>query len=276
MEAIKPIEYKAKDNHILRGYNPGDLSQARAIIILVHGLGEHVRRYDHVAELVTDRGMAGIGIDQRGFGISGKKSGVIGSSDALMADISIMIAEAKKANPIAPIFLYGHSMGALEALYYGLKSQESVQGIIATSPALDPDIMSKAQKKLLKLLKPILPNLAIDNGLDVEALSRDPQVVQRYRDDPLVHPKASVTLAAFMQDGAQYVMSQAEEWAVPLYLAHGSADRICPVQGSRQFASKLGEKVTYQEWEGLYHETHNEPEQEQVLATMLDWLESRV
>ena len=101
-------------------------------------------------------------------------------------------------------------------------------------------------------------------------------MVQRYRDDPLVHPKASVTLAAFMQDGAQYVMNQAEAWDVPLYLAHGSADRICPVQGSRQFASKLGEKVTYQEWEGLYHETHNEPEQEQVLATMLDWLESRV
>lgn len=253
-----------------------DPETSRAVVVLAHGLGEHIQRYEHVAEAFAQRDLTLMGFDQQGHGKSGGKRGVVAGNDSLLRDLEAAIRLAKQLAPGKPIFLYGHSMGAVEVLCYGLKSKESVRGIMATSPALDPNVMSKAQKTLLKILKPIAPSLAIDNGLEVEALSRDPQVVQRYRTDPLVHPKASVTLAAFMQDGAQYVMSHADTWSVPLYLAHGSADRICPVNGSRQFVSMVGTHVTYQEWEGLYHETHNEPEQEQVLAKMLDWLESRV
>ena len=254
----------------------GDPNEAKAIVVLVHGIGEHIQRYEHVVKAFGSRNLAVLGFDQQGHGKSGGKRGVIAGNDSLLRDLEGAIQLAKHLAPDKPVFLYGHSMGALEVLYYGLKSQESVRGIMATSPALDPGTMSKAQKTLVKVLKPILPNLAVDNGLEVEALSRDVNVVQRYRTDPLVHPKASVALAAFMQEGAKYVMSHADEWDLPLYLGHGSADRICPPDGSRQFASKLGEKVTFREWEGLYHETHNEPEQEQVLATMLDWLESRI
>jgi len=249
---------------------------SRAVVVLAHGLGEHIQRYEHVANAFDQREFALMGFDQQGHGKSEGKRGVIAGNDSLIRDLNAAVRLAKTMAPDKPVFLYGHSMGALEALYYGLKAQESVDGIIATSPALDPGTMSKAQKTLVKFLKPVLPNLAVDNGLDVEALSRDPEVVKRYRQDPLVHPKASVTLAAFMQEGAEYVRSNAGAWDMPLYLAHGSADAICPVEGSRQFAKKTSGKVTYQEWEGLYHETHNEPEQEQVLATMLDWLESRI
>jgi len=253
-----------------------DPTSSRAVVVLAHGLGEHIQRYVHVANAFDQRDFALMGFDQQGHGRSGGKRGVIAGKDSLIRDLESAVRLAKTMAPKTPVFLYGHSMGGIEVLYYGLKANESVDGIIATSPALDPGTISKAQKALIKFLKPILPNLAVDNGLEVEALSRDPGVVQRYRNDPLVHPKASVTLASFMQEGAEYVRSHAEAWDVPLYLAHGSADRICPVEGSRQFAEQLGGRVTYQEWEGLYHETHNEPEQEQVLATMLDWLESKV
>lgn len=253
-----------------------DPKTSRAVVVLAHGLGEHIQRYEHVANAFDARNLALMGFDQQGHGKSGGKRGVIAGDDSLLLDLENIVQYAKQLAPDKPVFLYGHSMGALEALYYGLKARESVQGIMATSPALDPGTISKAQRTLVRFLKPILPNLAVDNGLDVNALSRDAEVVRRYREDPLVHPKASIALAAFMDEGAKYVMSHANEWDMPLYLAHGSADAICPVEGSRQFASKLGEKVTYQEWEGLYHETHNEPEQEQVLATMLDWLEAKV
>lgn len=253
-----------------------DPKTSRAVVVLAHGLGEHIQRYEHVANAFDARDLALMGFDQQGHGKSGGKRGVIAGDDSLLLDLENIVQYAKQLAPDKPVFLYGHSMGALEALYYGLKARESVQGIMATSPALDPGTISKAQRALVKFLKPILPNLAVDNGLDVNALSRDADVVRRYRQDPLVHPKASVALAAFMDEGARYVMSHADEWDMPLYLAHGSADAICPVEGSRQFAEKLGEKVTFQEWQGLYHETHNEPEQEQVLATMLDWLEAKV
>lgn len=270
------LNLKSVSGEQLWGKLKRDPKTSRAVVVLAHGLGEHIQRYEHVANAFDARDLALMGFDQQGHGRSGGKRGVIAGNDSLLLDLENIVKYAKQLAPEKPVFLYGHSMGALEVLYYGLRSQETVQGIMATSPALDPGTISKAQKALVKILKPILPNLAVDNGLDVNALSRDAEVVRRYREDPLVHPKASIELAAFMNEGAQYVMSHAEEWDVPLYLAHGGADTICPVEGSRQFAEKLGEKVTFQEWQGLYHETHNEPEQEQVLATMLDWLESQI
>ena len=270
------LELKSINGELLKGKLWGDPVTARAMVVLMHGLGEHVQRYEHVAEAFLARNFALMGFDQQGHGKTAGKRGVIAPNDSFLRDLEAMVVLAKQLAPGKKIFLYGHSMGALEVLYYGLKGHESVSGIMATSPALDPGTMSKAQKMMVKLMKPLLPNLAVDNGLALDALSRDPEVVQRYRDDPLVHPKASVTLAAFMQEGAEYVMNHTQDWDVPLYLAHGSADAICPVAGSRAFARKLGEKVTYQEWEGLYHETHNEPEKEQVLSTMLDWLEKQL
>jgi len=270
------LELKSINGELLKGKLWGDPVTARAMVVLVHGLGEHVQRYEHVAEAFLARNFALMGFDQQGHGKTAGKRGVIAPNDSFLRDLEAMVVLAKQLAPGKKIFLYGHSMGALEVLYYGLKGHESVSGIMATSPALDPGTMSKAQKMMVKLMKPLLPNLAVDNGLALDALSRDPEVVHRYRNDPLVHPKASVTLAAFMQEGAEYVMNHAQDWDVSLYLAHGSADAICPVAGSRAFARKLGEKVTYQEWEGLFHETHNEPEKEQVLSTMLDWLEKQL
>jgi alpha-beta hydrolase superfamily lysophospholipase len=105
MQVVKSFELKAKDGHTLKAFTWGDLSQAKAMLVLVHGLGEHVRRYDHVAEAAASRGMAMIGIDQRGFGSSRDKPGVIGSSAALMSDITTVIEQARRANPGAPLFL---------------------------------------------------------------------------------------------------------------------------------------------------------------------------
>ncbi len=276
MEAIKSIELKAKDGRTLKGYTWGDLGQAKAILVLVHGIGEHVRRYDHVAESIVARGMAMIGIDQRGHGISGDKPAIIGSSTALMNDITSVIDLARQANPSASIFLYGHSLGALEVLYYALTEEPQIKGVIATSPPLSTETMTKVQITLIKLLGGILPNLTIPTGLDAAGLSRDHKVVTAYQADPLVHDKASTALGKFMYDGALYVLAHASEWKLPLYMAHGSADKICPISGSKAFFAKLSGDVTFKIWEGLYHETHNEPEKEQVLATMLDWVEARI
>ena len=250
--------------------------EARAVVVLVHGLGEHIQRYQHVAEKFNAKGIALLGFDQQGHGKTGGKRGVINSAEGLMEDISLTIKLAKERFPGLPVFIYGHSMGALEVLYYGLNGPERPAGILATSPALDVASMSKAQRGLVRLLKNILPDLAVDNGLPIDGLSQDAASNQAYRDDPLVHPKASVRLAAFMMQAAEDVMSKANEWNVPLYLAHGSKDPICPVAGSDQFAQRLGSKVTYKRWDGFYHETHNEPEKDVVIAAMLDWVEGQL
>lgn len=276
MQTVKSIDLKAKDGRNLKGYTWGDLSQAKAILVLVHGVGEHVRRYDHVAAAATARGMAMIGIDQRGFGSSGGKPGVVGSSAALMSDITTVIEQARQANPTAPVFLYGHSMGALEVLYYGLTEKPRIAGVIATSPPLSTATLTQTQITLTKLLSGILPNLTIPSNLSLAGLSRDQKIVDDYKADPLVHDKVSVALGKFFYEGALFVMNHAAEWKLPLYLAHGSEDKLCPISGSKEFFSKLSGDVTFKVWEGLYHETHNEPEKELVLATMLDWVEARL
>lgn len=250
--------------------------EPRAGIVLVHGLGEHIQRYQHVADIFNAKGIALLGFDQQGHGKTGGKRGVINSAEGLMEDISQAIKLAKERFPGLPVFLYGHSMGALEVLYYGLNGPEHPAGILATSPALDVASMSKAQRGLVRLLKNILPDLAVNNGLPIDGLSRDAASNQAYRVDPLVHPKASVRLAAFMMEAAEDVMKNANKWNVPLYLAHGSADPICPVAGSDQFAQRLGSKATYKRWDGFYHETHNEPEKDVVIAAMLDWVEAQL
>ncbi len=276
MQTVKSFDLKAKDGRALKGTAWGDLGGAKAILVLVHGIGEHVRRYDHVAEHVVNRKMAMIGIDQRGHGTSGDKPGVIGSSEALMSDITTVIEAARQANPKAPIFLYGHSLGALEVLYYSLSERPNIKGVIATSPPLSTETMTKTQIILTKLLGGILPNIAIPTGLNLAGLSHDQNVIDIYQTDPLVHGKASGALAKFLYEGPQYVLNHASEWKLPLYLAHGSADKICPISGTKKFFAKLSGDVTLKVWEGLFHETHNEPEKAEVLAMMLDWVEARL
>lgn len=272
----REMQLRSVNGEQLIGNLWGNPEQARAIVVLMHGLGEHISRYEHVAAKFVERGFAMLAFDQQGHGKTAGKRGVIAADDSLIRDIEAMLRLAKQLAPGKPVFLYGHSMGSMESLYYGLKGQEKVDGIIATSPPLDTRTLSGTQRVLMNLVKPFFPNLAIDNGLSISGLSRDAELVRCYEADPLVHPKASVRLAAFINDAAAYVREHADEWSLPLYLAHGSADPICPVEGSREFVKKLGEKVTYKEWDGLYHETHNEPEQDLVIATMLDWLEGRL
>lgn len=272
----REMQLRSVNGEQLIGNLWGNPEQARAIVVLMHGLGEHISRYEHVAAKFVERGFAMLAFDQQGHGKTAGKRGVIAADDSLIRDIGAMLRLAKQLAPGKPVFLYGHSMGSMESLYYGLKGQEKVDGIIATSPPLDTRTLSGTQRVLMNLVKPFFPNLAIDNGLSISGLSRDAELVRCYEADPLVHPKASVRLAAFINDAAAYVREHADEWSLPLYLAHGSADPICPVEGSREFVKKLGEKVTYKEWDGLYHETHNEPEQDLVIATMLDWLEGRL
>ena len=272
----RELTLKSSNGETLWGQVWEPVEKARAVVVLVHGLGEHIQRYQHVAARFNAEGFALLGFDQQGHGKSSGKRGVINSGAGLIEDITHAIGLAKERFPGLPVFLYGHSMGALEVLFYGLNGTDRPTGIIATSPALDIASMSAAQRALVRLLKNVLPDLAVNNGLPIDGLSRDAASNQAYRVDPLVHPKASVRLAAFMMDAAEDVMKRADSWNVPLYLAHGSADPICPVAGSDQFAKRLGSKVTYKRWDGFYHETHNEPEKDVVIGAMLDWVEGQL
>lgn len=250
--------------------------KAKALVVIVHGLGEHSGRYAHVAEAFCDAKFHVYAFDQRGHGKSEGPRGHTPTYQHLMDDISLALADAKaQISDELPVFLYGHSLGALEVLYYGLKEQANLKGIIATSPPLDLSGTPESKRKMAKLMKSILPKMTIANGLDVNALSHDPAVVKAYTDDPLVHNKISVRLGGFMFDGAEEVLAGAKDWHLPLLLMHGTEDKICGIKGSDLLFDGLQGDITYKRWEGLYHETHNEPEKAEVIQAMVEWIKDR-
>lgn len=250
---------------------------AKALVVIVHGIGEHCGRYKHVAQIFNDYGFHVFSYDQRGHGKSEGPRGHTPSNQHLMDDLSLAIQQARLlAGSELPLFLYGHSMGGLEVLYYGLQKPAGIKGCIVTAPSIKIASTDPFKIFLAKTLNPILPKLTLPTGLDVTALSRDPQVIKDYQNDPLVHDLASTRLGMFIIGGAGEVLEKASTWNLPLLLMHGSEDRLADISGSQEFFAKLTGDVTFKPWTGMYHEIHNEPEQLQVIRTAADWMLARV
>ena len=246
---------------------------AVGVVCLVHGLGEHSSRYAHVAAALSEAGYVTLAFDQRGHGKSQGARGDAATYDEQMDDIKRLLAEGGERYPALPRFLYGHSMGGNLVLNYALRRRTQLQGVIATGPwlraAFDPPAWRVRAGRVLHKVRPALPQ---PSGIDVTAVSRDPAVVQAYQDNPLIHDKISLRVYFSCFDAGLWALERAAEFSLPLLLMHGGADRLTSAAASREFAAKIKDGCTYKEWYGLFHETHNEPEQQQVFAYMIDWL----
>jgi alpha-beta hydrolase superfamily lysophospholipase len=253
------------------GWEP--MGKPKAVVALVHGHGEHVGRYAHVAEAFTKAGFVLTGFDLRGHGKSGGPRGHVSSYEALMDDIAHFLAQVARRYPGLPLFLYGHSLGGNLVLNFVLRRKPNVVGAIVTGPwlrlAFDPPAV---QVILARVMDKIAPGFTQASKLDTSALSHDAQVVKAYNSDPLVHDKISARLYVSMYDSGLWALEHASEFPVPLLLMHGADDRITSAQASREFAERGGKKVTWRAWEGLYHEIHNEPEKAEVLEVMTAWM----
>lgn len=246
---------------------------SKAVVALVHGQGEHTGRFEHVAQALTEAGFLLSGFDLRGHGNSAGPRGHSPHYAALMDDIEDFLVWVTRANPNLPTFLYGHSLGGALVINYVLRRKPHFQGVVATSPwlqlAFDPP---RFRIFLARVMNRILPAMVQSSGLDTAALSRDSAVVSAYANDPLVHDKISVRHFSGVYAAGLWALEHAGEWRLPLLLMHGSADRVTSAAASREFAQRAGSKVEFVSWEGLYHETHNEPEKAEVFRRMIDWM----
>jgi alpha-beta hydrolase superfamily lysophospholipase len=247
-------------------------------VLIVHGLGEHVGRYERVAARLNGWGWNAVGHDQRGHGRSMGPRGRVPRAEALLDDLARVVDAVRAALP-GPLLLLGHSMGGLVAARFvagGIDAAEpwsrDVDALVLSSPALDPG-MTAWQRVQLAVLSRIAPDLAAGNGLDAAWISRDPQVVRAYVDDPLVHDRISARLARFIVDGGAVVRQRASRWRVPTLLLWAGADRCVDPAGSAGFAAAAPQAlVAAHEFRSLYHEIFNEPEREQVFAALGEWL----
>jgi alpha-beta hydrolase superfamily lysophospholipase len=258
----------------VRGWEPDE--KPEAAIGLVHGLGEHTGRYEHVAKVLTDAGYAMVGFDLRGHGRTGGARGHFPSLDAVLQDIHRLFQTISEKYPNLPQFLYGHSLGGLLSLSYAIQYGSKLGGAIITGAGLrSPLVEQKGKVAMAKILGSLAPTVTIPSGLEVAGISRDPDVVQKYINDPLVHDKASMGLGKAGLIAIDMCFARAREFAPPLLIMHGKADRITYPIGSEEFAKMVSEKnndVTLKLWDGLYHEIHNEPEKAEVFKFMTGWL----
>jgi alpha-beta hydrolase superfamily lysophospholipase len=262
----------------VRGWEPEQ--KPKAVIALIHGLGEHMGRYEHVAKAMTDAGYALVGFDLRGHGKSGGPRGHFPSLDAVMQDIQRFLSFLNQRYPDIPHFLYGHSLGGLLVLIYALKHSTGLKGVIASGAGLRSQVHEQKLKVLMaKLLGSLAPGIQLSSGLDLAVLSHDRNVIDAYQKDPLNHDRISLGFGKAGLEATDYAWSHAEHFSVPLLIMHGTADRNTYPSGSEDFsklAAKNNKDVALKLWDGLYHETHNEPEQQEVFKFIIDWLDKYV
>lgn len=249
------------------------LPRARGGVLIVHGLGEHAGRYANLARWFNAHGYAARAWDQRGHGRSPGPRGVLSHPDDLLADLSVVHADYARTLGAAPLLL-GHSMGGLVALRAVLDERVAPKALVLSSPALRSHA-SKGLQRLAATLARLLPNLRLRNGLELERLSHDPQVVAAYRADPLCHDRVSPRLADFIFRAGASCIGDAGRLETSTLLLVAGDDALVDASGSRDFSTAARtKKLTTRYFAALYHELFNEaePGRGQVLLQLEDWL----
>ena len=276
---MKTFETSWTDKQGLRFHSRGWEPEAapKAVVAFVHGLGEHIGRFAHVGEAFTSAGYALMGFDLRGHGQSEGPRGHTPSIEAFMQDIDLLLEHVHQRYPGLPTFLYGHSLGGILVLNYGLRRKPALKGVIATSSGLRTALEKQPVKIMMaNVLGGIAPTVLIPSGLATSGLSHDPQVERVYLKDPLVHDKISLGFGKVMLSAVHWALQHASEFPLPLLLVHGTDDPIAFPSGSQEFAAGAGDRATLVLWKGLYHETHNELNKAEVLQTTIRWMDEHL
>jgi alpha-beta hydrolase superfamily lysophospholipase len=265
--------FNSKDNLKLHG-TKWEVENPIGIICMVHGMGEHIKRYEKVAEEFNTKQISFWGFDHRGHGTSEGKKGHTPSIHHMFDDIEQLLVLIRKKHINTPMAIYGHSMGGNIALNFLLhrNSKEISCGLI-TSPWLRLTNPPQGfQLMLAKFGARFLPSLAQPNGLDVKDISSVKEEQDAYANDPLNHDRITAGLFMEINSMGEKAITMASNLKTPVLLAHGVADNITSSKASEAFAAAApAEAIKLKLWEGLRHETHNEHNKEEVIGYYVDW-----
>lgn len=249
------------------------VSDPSAVVCLVHGLGEHTGRYEHVASFFTGNNIAMLGFDLPGFGSSAGKRGHTLPFASCLDEISAIIRKAENWYPDKPVFLYGQSMGGNLVLNFILEKPGNLAGVIASSPWIRlQNPPSAFLKTFAKITRQVFPSFTQSNNLDVNQLTTDPAVTRAYLADPLVHDRISVATGVEMLEAAARLDHFEGDLPVPVLLLHGSSDVLTSPDGTKDFAGRVSGDVTLKIWKDLKHELHNEPNKTEVMSFIVNWI----
>ena len=262
-------------NLFSRTWHPS--GKPRAVINLIHGLGEHSGRYTSWAERLTDNGFLVRSFDLRGHGKSEGRRGYSSAYNRLIKDVDAFLEMGKEIYSSIPSFVYGHSLGGNLVINYIIQNNSQINGLIVTSPWLE---LTKPPSKLVlyvaSILSNILPGLTTSNGLNSEDLSRDLRVVHAYKNDDLVHNRIGIKLFTQVYEAGIKASMSIYKINVPFLLMHGCEDKITSCKTSRNFVRNSSDKTIFIEWPGGYHELHNDLDRDKVFDSLISWLNKNI
>lgn len=245
----------------------------KGVICMVHGLGEHINRYKHVASFFNANGFAFYGNDHYGHGQSDGAKGHTPNYESLLEEVDNLIQIAKNENPDVPIYLYGHSMGGNIVLNYLFVRQPKIAGVIATGAAIQlPKSPPAALLAIGKFMRKVYPKFAQPNGLELKFLSKDQAVIDAYVADDLVHNKVTSELGLGLIERGKWLVEKNRKTEIPLLLMHGAEDGITAPEGSVELSKMTEGNVTLKIWKNMYHEIHNEIDKQAVFDFILNWI----
>lgn len=246
----------------------------RAVLFIVHGLGEHSGRYDEMSNVFVAHNIAVFSFDQRGHGQSGGKKGHANSINQLVEDMELALMKCRSLFLEIPVFLYGHSMGGqIVASYLDKTKSKEIAGTIISSAwfqLVNPP--PSWQISLIKKLELILPQVTLSNGLDPQHISSVTAEVALYLKDPLIHDRLSIGLFRSLYYNGLHLTHESQSSKIPILVCHGERDQITSSLGSEKYANNLGEKAEFKTWPDAFHESHHDVEKEKVMHFYVDWI----
>ena len=262
---------------LLRSLRP---QRPRAVLAIVHGLGEHSGRYQALAEALVGHQLAYYSFDLRGHGQSDGLRGDVQNFGDYLNDVDAFLNVVRQREPALPVFLMGHSLGGVIAVFYALAHQAELAGLIVASAPFQlfspPGPLSLAGARFLSA---IAPRIKISNDLDPAHLSNNPALAAEYLADPLIERQVTVKWATEFFSTYQKAAERARELLLPVLVLHGEVDEIADVAGARAFYQGVGSMdKSLHTFPGLRHELYSElPENRvDVFATLLRWLDARL
>ena len=243
---------------------------ARGQVLIVHGLAEHMGRYEHVAAALTTAGFGVSGLELRGHGDSAGRRGHVRRFGDYLLDL-----DAAAATLDGPFFLLAHSMGGLVALDY-LRHPRPVRGLVLSNPLLGVAVALPRWKiALAGILSRLWPTLSMANEIDVELLSHDAASNRRYAEDPKVFKVGTPRWYTEMQAAIARVFAHGGRYETPLQLHLGMEDRITDVRAAERMAARWDGPLEIQRWPHGYHELLQETNKDEILAAVVGWLQRR-
>ncbi|MGD0153078.1 MAG: lysophospholipase [Thermacetogeniaceae bacterium] len=251
-------------------------SPSRAVVVGMHGHGDHSGGLRNIIQHLVPQGYAWYGFDLRGHGRSPGPRGHIQKWSDLLGDLKVFLSQVRDREAESPVFLLGHSLGSLISLEYAMRHPEGLKGIITISPPLRYSGFSPATVLALRVLSIIKPDFTMEQQPDYTKLTRDPEVVKFLVADTLRHEQMTARLWRAVLDSQSWVRTHTFDLYVPLLMLYGLSDRITPAKETRQFFHSIPfANKEHHEYEQTPHRPFDDVNRAEVFGHLSAWLDKQ-